>query len=304
MELEIVRFVQGWSCGFLDFVFDVINTLGTDLLFYLIFFAMYWFYSKGYAFKYMFVYLATVGTNKVVKTLVKRPRPLGSTELGYSFPSGHAMSYSGAITPLVYETIRQGYPKKKWQKIDMWVEYILFGLIIAIARMYAGAHYLTDVLAGLLLGAYVATTVMFLVNWFLEKTKGKINYEWVMLALVPVAIAVFVVISCTDLITEAEILDKVYRFVGIYLAVVVGYFIDKKFIKYDGKTDDFKEKIVKGSVGLGVMCAGYVLLFLNKTISFKTGIYYFLFGLVFSVVFPWIFKTINPKDEQIASEKQ
>lgn len=296
MELEIVRFFQGLKCGFLDVFFGIVNTLGTDLLFYLIFFAVYWFYSKSYAFKYMFVYLGTVGTNKVMKTLVKRPRPAGSTESGYSFPSGHAMSYGGATTQLVYEIKRKGCLTKKWQKIDMWVEYILFGLIIAVARMYAGAHFLTDVLAGLILGAFVSTALTFFVNCFLDKTKGKIKYEWVLLGLVPVAIAVFVVVSCTNLITEADTLDKIYRFVGIFLAVVVGYFVDKKFIKFDGKDDSTKEKIIKMSIGLGVMSAGYVLIFLNKTVTFKTGIYYFLFGLLFTVVFPWIFKTINPKE--------
>ncbi len=293
MELEIVRFFQSWSCKALDVIIGIINEFGTDLFFYLAFFALYWVYSKGYAFKFMFVYLSSCGFNKVFKSLVKRPRPEGAVDTGYSFPSGHATSYACVSTQLVYETKRQGYPKKTWQKIDMWIEYILMGLLVCVARMYFGAHYLTDVLAGLLLGAFFTVAVTYLLNWFIEKFKGKIKYEIILICLAPVVLAVYFVVMFTHLITDLDTLAKVYRFIGLFLAIVVGYFVDKKFIKYDPSKDSTKEKTSKVCIGLGVLIASYVLFLSNKPVDFKLGIYYFVVGLFATIVLPWIFKTIN-----------
>lgn len=292
VELQIVRYFQSWSCKFLDIFFEIINAFGTDLLFYLVFLGLYWMYSKSYAFKYMFVYLATVGCNKVFKSLVKRPRPAGASESGYSFPSGHAMSYVGVSTQLVYETKRQGYPKKKWQKIEMWIEYIVFGLLVALARLYCGVHYLTDVLTGLVLGAFVVVTVTFILNWLIEKFKGKVKYELILLCLIPIVLIVYIVVACTHIITDVGTLTKIYRFSGFFLAVAVGYFVDKKLIKYDGRFETNKNKIIKTIIGLGVIISAYVLL-ISKVTDFKLGIYVFLLGLFGTVVLPWIFKTIN-----------
>lgn len=292
IELQIVRYFQSWSCKFLDVFFEIINAFGTDLLFYLVFLGLYWMYSKAYAFKYMAVYLGTVGCNKVFKSLVKRPRPAGATESGYSFPSGHAMSYMGVSTQLVYEMKRQGYPKKKWQQVDMWLEYIIFGLLVAIARMYFGVHYLTDVLTGLIFGAFVVVAITFILNWLIEKFKGKIKYELILLCLMPVVLIVYIVVACTNIITDVGALTKVYRFSGFFLAVAVGYFVDKKFIKYDGKLETAKNKIIKTTIGLGVIISTYILL-IAKVTDFKLGIYIFLLGIFATVVLPWIFKTIN-----------
>ncbi len=304
MELQIVRFIQGWSCKALDVIMGIINMFGEDLFFYMVFFALYWMYSKSFAFKYMFVYLTTCGFNKIFKTLVKRPRPAGSTESGYSFPSGHAMSYAGASTQLVYELVRNGQPKKKWQKADMWIEYILFGLLVALARMYFGAHYLTDVIAGLILGAYIATSVTYILNWLLEKIKGKINFEIVLAVLAPIVLVAYIVVATTGIISTPDTLEKVYRFAGIFMAVAVGYFIDKKFIKYDAKDEPLKEKIVKVGVGLGLLTTFYILFLSQKPVDFMLTIYYFATALVATTVFPWVFKTINQKPEDVSGAKK
>lgn len=303
MELDIVRFFQSWSCKALDVIIGIINEFGTDLFFYLAFFALYWVYSKGYAFKFMFVYLGSCGFNKVFKSLVKRPRPAGATDSGYSFPSGHATSYACVSTQLVYETTRQGFPKKKWQKIDMWIEYIVMGLLVCVARMYFGAHYLTDVVAGLLVGAFFTVGLTYFLNWFIEKYKGKINYELILICLAPLVLVVYFVLVFTNLVSDPDTLSKLYRFVGLFLAIVVGYFVDKKYIKYDASKDTTKEKTTKVCIGLGVLIACYVLFLSKKAVDFKLSIYYFVVGLFATIVLPWIFKTINNQPVKENEEK-
>jgi undecaprenyl-diphosphatase len=89
-----------------------------------------------------------------VKSLVRRPRPpvraLTATT-GFSFPSQHtvvAIAAYGTIALLVATAAR------RWPtKVSIWG--LGSGLVLAIAfsRLYLRAHYLTDVVGGILLGA-------------------------------------------------------------------------------------------------------------------------------------------------------
>jgi membrane-associated phospholipid phosphatase len=89
-----------------------------------------------------------------IKTAVGRPRPfqvlpdadplIGAT-VGTSFPSGHAVtSAAGAIL------LAALLPRRAWP----WLA--LLAATIAFSRVYAGVHYPSDVLAGLVLGAVAA----------------------------------------------------------------------------------------------------------------------------------------------------
>ena len=87
---------------------------------------------------------------ELMKDFVCRPRPDGSNASGFSFPSGHctlAMCFFGIIIYLIHCYVRS----------DFWRNFLIifFGLwifMISISRMWLGAHFLSDVLAGLFLG--------------------------------------------------------------------------------------------------------------------------------------------------------
>jgi membrane-associated phospholipid phosphatase len=89
----------------------------------------------------------------LVKLLVRRSRPfiritqariVGAQELGRSFPSGHT-SQSFYIATLMIQHFH----------IDFGPAMILYtlALLVGITRMYVGAHYPRDVLAGAILGS-------------------------------------------------------------------------------------------------------------------------------------------------------
>lgn len=90
---------------------------------------------------------------EVIKAIVRRPRPferltqtriVGYREIGRSFPSGHTSQVFFLVSML------SGY-----YQFAIWGILLLYGLAltVAVTRMYVGAHYPRDVLAGAMLGS-------------------------------------------------------------------------------------------------------------------------------------------------------
>ena len=92
--------------------------------------------------------------NSIIKNIIKRPRP--SLELSlveeksFSFPSGHAISTMVFYGFLIYLVLKK--VKNKMLKIALTIILSLLILCIEISRIYLGAHFASDVLAGLCLG--------------------------------------------------------------------------------------------------------------------------------------------------------
>jgi len=104
----------------------------------------------------LFIVLATVVEGAVFITvtwIVARPRPgvalLDDVTVNSSFPSGHvgAAAAYAAVAVVILEHTRTA-----WVRAAAVILAFAVPLIVGWARMYRGAHYLTDVVAGLMLG--------------------------------------------------------------------------------------------------------------------------------------------------------
>ena len=117
----------------------------------------------------------SVVLNTLLKEVIQRPRPEGYNivaETGYSFPSGHSMvsmAFYGLLAWLVW--------KYETNQVERHVYPVLFvGLIVmvGVSRIYLGVHYLTDVLAGLLVSTvWLILYITFVVPLFLPDTAGR-----------------------------------------------------------------------------------------------------------------------------------
>jgi membrane-associated phospholipid phosphatase len=88
-----------------------------------------------------------------VKAWTDRPRPPGALleTTAASFPSGHAIATAVTAVGLVLVLAHPGPSRWRWE-----VNAVLFTSVMALSRVYLRAHWLSDTVAGALLGAGLA----------------------------------------------------------------------------------------------------------------------------------------------------
>lgn len=143
--------VFDFSSILFNILFSFPIVLGATLAFYLA-------YKKKSTFMIFFASFFTFVITYVIKEIVARPRPgleistlvLGAS--GHSFPSAHA-----AIAFTLAVLLSRYYPKYK-------IAFYTIAVLTALSRIYSGSHYLTDVIAGAVLGVMVGCLFLFKEN--------------------------------------------------------------------------------------------------------------------------------------------
>jgi undecaprenyl-diphosphatase len=88
-----------------------------------------------------------------LKALYERPRPPGSLieTSGYSFPSGHAIAAAVTAMGIVIVLMHPGHTRWVWER-----RAAMYASLMALSRTYLNAHWLSDVVAGALIGSALA----------------------------------------------------------------------------------------------------------------------------------------------------
>ena len=290
-EADIIKALQTLSNGFTDFVGKATSLFGTEYLFLAVAVTLYWCIDKAYAYRFFNVYILGVAVTNFFKQGFKRPRPfnaypdkvvsIGDPETTYSFPSGHTESIASISTLL---TVKYG---KKHRAVP--IVFAVLTLLVMLSRMYLGQHYLSDVFCGLTLGVLVAIAFNALLSLFGSREE---------LFLIPAAVLTAVLIGVMygtgmDGASGADILKGV----GAFVAFDIGYFLEKKFVKYDVAVNrkwwKCALRIVLGG-GVAIAVQQTFKLFLPSDIPMLYGfLRYFIMAFWAASVAPVIFKAIK-----------
>jgi undecaprenyl-diphosphatase len=102
-------------------------------------------------------FVAAVATSEILIGTLKgsydRARPPGSlvATSGASFPSGHSVAASVTVVAAVIALVPAGRQRAAWGAAA-----VAFSIVMALSRAYLGAHWLSDAVAGVLLGTSCA----------------------------------------------------------------------------------------------------------------------------------------------------
>lgn len=131
--------------------------------------------KKGRIFVLLIIPLITLSdqvSSSVLKPFFERTRPCGALEnihllvkmkTSFSFPSSHAANFFATATFFNYF-----YPKYRW-----W--YFFAAIMVGLSRVSIGVHYPFDILAGGILGAICAYTIILIWNQISKYFKIDIN---------------------------------------------------------------------------------------------------------------------------------
>ncbi|MFA6194694.1 MAG: phosphatase PAP2 family protein [Patescibacteria group bacterium] len=105
--------------------------------------------------EFIIPFIATISGAEIItffgKILAHRDRPLSAVfhATDFSFPSGHATIAVAFYGYLAFMLIRIGGNRYKW---PISILACLIAILIGFSRLYLGVHYLSDVLAGFMIG--------------------------------------------------------------------------------------------------------------------------------------------------------
>lgn len=167
----IINFFNSNTSNFLDNFFRFITELGSVwfLASATVILSIFLFFKNKDRLNILFLIITVTGGGvliKFLKNIFKRERPSiipNIDAVGFSFPSGHAMGSITFYGFLIYLII-----KSDFSKLTKWILSILSGfmfILIGMSRIYLGAHFPSDVIAGQLSGLFWMIITIVTLEW-------------------------------------------------------------------------------------------------------------------------------------------
>ena len=150
IQYQVIQPIDWFICDFMTSFFKLCSTLGSTWFYVILVLTLVILKNKKDI--WVGIHLLIIqGINRIIKALVKRPRPPQIyhlvKETNYSFPSGHSMSAMIGYGLLVLEVQKSALKYKK--VIEIFLIMMIF--LIGLSRIYLGVHYFSDVIGGFLL---------------------------------------------------------------------------------------------------------------------------------------------------------
>ena len=284
-ELEILKWLEGLRTSFLNVLFESITLLGEETLIILLVVALWFAVDKKLAQQVFFVTATSLSVNGIIKNFAKVPRPFTKgiscvrvdTATGYSFPSGHTQGFATWSSFFAIKV------KKIWLSVLVGVLITL----VAVSRLYLGAHYPSDVIVAVVLGVSLSAFGNYL---FVKVKDTKKLYLGTFLIMTPF-IAYFLYVA-------DPLFADLFKTFGMIGGMVVVSFLDEKTEPLSYEVAWWK-KVIR--IVLGVVIAVALKEVIKRMNVFEVmpislfidAIRYFVVVMAVGVLCPLLFKKIK-----------
>ena len=292
--MELLKIIADNRNPFLDTFFGLITMFGEETILIVIMCLLFWCVNKQMAYIMATVFFLSSLAVQGMKIIFRLDRPWvidpnfqpveGSVRAatGYTFPSGHTQNAAAILGSLGAQI------KPYIFKIILFAVAIL----VAVSRVYLGVHFISDVIASLVITFGLLWLVMrFFPSESNHNTCRKRELIWPSI-IAGIAIIVLIIATVsyhTELSTSVQLRDAV-RSAGGAIAFAIGMYIERVYIRFSIKTKYLwlqPIKLILGLVGLVVIQEGIRLV--GTTLVVDTLRYFFMvFWLI--VVYPLIIK--------------
>lgn len=199
--------------GWLEIPMQFLSYLGNENFFFLVLPLLYWSVDAALGLRVAFILVASNSVNSVFKLMFSSPRPYWvsvdvkpmAVETSFGIPSGHAQN---AIS--MWGAMASGVGKR-WA----WVASMVLAFLIGLSRLYLGMHFLTDVLAGWLIGGLLLWAFLAwwtpVTDWLTRKTLAQQILIAFIVSLVVVGLGAWQVNRLDGFVIPQEWIDNALR---------------------------------------------------------------------------------------------
>lgn len=294
--LLMLQNFREFTHGFLDNFFMIITMFGEITIPTTVAAGIYWCINSQYGMFVLWNWGAGTVANELIKStaciyrpwiLDNRIQPIPqafSMAGGYSFPSGHSQT---AIS--IWGSIAYCFKRKM-----LTVFLIILILLIGFSRNYIGVHTPQDVII-----AYVlALILIFILNKLMQwEQKGK-NRDIIILAIAIASsfgLILFEQIKTypMDYINGELLVDPIkmqlyaYPKVGLMLGIFTGWFLNKRFLNFDGSKGKSNLKLIRFITGIILLSilsqygTKFFEIFISKKYAMFTSAFLSMFFITF-----------------------
>ena len=252
-NINVLHALSSIRCPFLDTLMLIVTELGNEILVIAAVCVLYWCVSKNAAYRLGMAFFASGMLVQGLKTTlhIARPWVLDPTlkpvkgalpkATGYSFPSGHTQ---GATA--LYGFAFAEY-KRPWARILS----CLLIAAVAFSRMYLGVHTPLDVVTAIVLTALCIYALEKLSPLLTAGEKHDLAIATTLAAL-SVGLCIYTLVFFRLGLSDAQQLRDCLKAGGAGLGFAIGFFVERRYIRFDTRTNAKWQQAVKLSVGVAV----------------------------------------------------
>ena len=305
MDIEILLWFQNFrelTSDWLSSFFNFFTTVAVDHFILASMLVIFWTVDKKRGLKILLTWGTSLCVGAFLKTVfcvyrpwirdarITPPETVKAGATGYSFPSGHCFS-AGGFWNGVLLTYR------KYKAIVIFS--VIMVLLTMISRLYFTVHTPQDVLAGGLISLLLAYLISKLYDWVEMKANRDI-YVLVIATVLMIALLCYIGLKSypMDYVDGVLVVDPKkmtvdgFKDPGRFYGIVLGWFIERRFVKFriEGTT---AQKVIRSLVG------GLLVVFWWNVVATPIGnaagigIVHFIMQattpLICMTVYPWIF---------------